>query len=87
MKSYYPVPLHMHSVWERNASMEGHFYNAQKLGIRHMYITDHDVRMGPRKNHIDRFDFTKGQLRIEEPSPDARRPRWHGFTKSEAKRS
>ncbi|MBE7025769.1 MAG: hypothetical protein E7408_06930 [Ruminococcaceae bacterium] len=79
MNTYYPVPLHMHSVWERNASMEGHFYNAQKLGIRHMYLTDHDVRMGRRANHIDSFDFTKGQLRIEEPSPDPRRPRWHGF--------
>lgn len=64
--------------------MEGHFFNAQKLGIRHMYLTDHDVRMGRRSNHIDSFDFSKGQLRIEEPSPDSRRPRWHGFTIQEA---
>ncbi len=80
MKTYYPIPLHMHSIWERHASMEGHFYNAQKLGIKHMYITDHDVRMGPRENHIDHFDFSKGTLRIEEPSQDPLRPRWHGFT-------
>jgi len=70
----------MHSIWERHASMEGHFYNAQQLGIKHMYITDHDVRMGPRENHIDHFDFSKGTLRIEEPSQDPLRPRWHGFT-------
>ncbi len=80
MLTYYPVPLHMHSVWERNASMEGHFYNAKKLGIHHMYLTDHDVRMGRRFNHVDSFDFTKGVLRVEEPSPDPRRPRWYGFT-------
>ncbi len=80
MNTYYPVPLHMHSVWERNASMEGHFHNARKLGIQHMYLTDHDIRMGRRSNHIDSFDFSKEQLRIEEPSPDSRRPRWHGFT-------
>ncbi len=79
VSKYYPVPLHMHSIWERNASMEGHFYNAQKLGIQHMYITDHDVRMGPRKNHIKCFDFSKGQLCIQEPSQDPLRPRWHGF--------
>lgn len=84
MKTYYPVPLHIHSVWERNASMEGHFYNAQKLGIRHMYLTDHDIRMGRRKNHIDHFDFSKGQLRIEEPSTDPIRPIWHGFTVNRA---
>lgn len=83
MYTYYPIPLHMHSIWERNASMEGHFYNAQKLGIHHMYITDHDVRMGPRHNHISSFDFTKGKLKIEEPSPDPLRPRWHGFTVKE----
>ncbi len=80
MKRYHPITLHIHSAWERQASMEGHFYNAQKLGIKHMYITDHDIRMGPRENQIDHFDFNKGVLRVEEPSPDPRRPKWYGFT-------
>lgn len=84
MKKYYPVPMHIHSVWERNASMEGHFYNAQKLGIKHMYITDHDVRMGPRENHISGYDFSKAGLFTNEPSPDPRRPRWHGFKEIKA---
>lgn len=79
MKVYYPISLHMHSVWERTASMEGHFYNAQKLGIHHVYITDHDIRMGRRKNHVDHFDFTKGVLKVEEPSKDPLRPLWYGF--------
>ena len=80
MKAYYPMTLHVHSIWERQASMEGHFYNAQKLGIQHMYITDHDNRMGPRANHVDHFDFTKGVLKVLEPSKDPLRPRWYGFT-------
>ena len=80
MKKYYPITLHLHSVWERQASMAGHFYNAKKLGIHHMYITDHDTRMGPRANQIDHFDFTQGELKILEPSKDPLRPRWHGFT-------
>ena len=37
---YWPVHLHMHSVWERQASMEGHFYNAQKLGAD-VYLYGH----------------------------------------------
>lgn len=80
MKAYYPMTLHVHSIWERNGSMAGHFYNAQKLGIHHMYITDHDNRMGPRPNHVDHFDFTKGVLKVLEPSKDSLRPRWYGFT-------
>ena len=80
MKTYYPITLHLHSVWERQASMAGHFHNAQKLGVHHMYITDHDTRMGPRANQIDHFDFTQGELKILEPSKDPLRPRWHGFT-------
>jgi len=80
MRKYYPITLHLHSVWERQASMAGHFHNAQKLGIHHMYITDHDTRMGPRGNQIDHFDFSKGELKILEPSKDPLRPRWHGFT-------
>lgn len=73
---YYPMPLHIHSVWERNASMEGHFYNAQKLGIHHMYITDHDCRMGRRQHPVDSFDFSKGSLMISNEDNSL----WHGFT-------
>ena len=77
---YYPITLHIHSVWERRASMEGHFYNAQKLGIHHMYLTDHDNRMGRRFNHIDHFDFSKGELMILESRPEDSGKVRHGFT-------
>lgn len=77
---YYAVPMHMHSVWESEASMEGHFYHANKLGIKHMYISDHDSRMGRTEHHIDSFDFTKGELLIDEHWKDPLRPRTHGFT-------
>ncbi len=77
---YRPVHLHMHSVWERQASMEGHFYNAQKLGISHMYITDHDSRMGPRADQVSYFDFSEGEIMVHEPSKDPLRPKHKGFT-------
>ena len=81
---YYPVPMHMHSCWESEASMAGHFYHANKLGIKHMYFTDHDSRMGRKKFHIDTFDFSKRQLFINEPSSDPLRPKSYGFTVEEA---
>ncbi len=76
MGKYYGIPMHMHSCWERNASMEGHMFQLQKLGLNHMYLTDHDVRMGRRRHHIDHFDFSQGKLYIDE-TPD--RTRGHGF--------
>ena len=81
---YYPVPMHMHSCWESEASMAGHFYHANKLGIKHMYFTDHDSLMGRKKFHIDTFDFSKRQLFIDEPSSDPLRPKSYGFTVEEA---
>ena len=77
---YHAVPMHMHSVWESEASMEGHFYNAEKLGIKHMYITDHDSRMAEMASHIGSFDFTRKELLIDEHWSDPLRPRSHGFT-------
>lgn len=77
---YWPIHLHMHSAWESQASMEGHFYNAQRLGMQHMYITDHDSRMGPRENQVSYFDFSQGEIMIHEPSDDPLRPRHKGFT-------
>lgn len=66
MGKYYGVPMHMHSCWERNASMEGHMYQLNKLGIEYTYFTDHDVRMGRRKFPVEKFDFSQGKLYIEE---------------------
>ena len=76
MGEYYGVPMHMHSCWERNASMEGHMFQLKKLGLKYIYITDHDVRMGRRRYHIDHFDFSQGKLYIDE-TPDG--GRGHGF--------
>ncbi|MBE7026653.1 MAG: hypothetical protein E7410_03720 [Ruminococcaceae bacterium] len=79
MSNYYPVPMHMHSIFESSASMEGHFYNAQKLGIKHMYITDHDTKMCNRKYQVDNFDFSLGTLRVDEDLSDPAFPRWYNF--------
>lgn len=66
MSGYYGMPMHMHSCWERNASMEGHMVQLQKLGLKYVYITDHDVRMGRRRCHAQQFDFSQGKLYIED---------------------
>ncbi len=66
MSGYYGIPMHMHSCWERNASMEGHMYQLQQLGLKYCYITDHDVRMGRRKCHVQQFDFSQGSLYAED---------------------
>ena len=74
-KKYYGMPFHLHSCFERQASMEGHMYNAQKLGLKYIWFTDHDVRMGRKKNHIDRFDFENGLLVDDSDTIK----RWYGF--------
>lgn len=66
MSGYYGMPMHMHSCWERNASMEGHMYQLKQLGLKYTYITDHDVRMGRRRYHPQSFDFSKGELYVED---------------------
>jgi len=56
------VPLHMHSTFEGLASMRGHIYNAKKLGMEYIYITDHDFLMGENINSIEDFRFSEGKL-------------------------
>ena len=42
-KRYYPQHMHIHSIYEPGASMEGHIYFAKMQGIKHMWFTEHDV--------------------------------------------
>ncbi len=64
---YYAVPLHMHSCFEGHASMRGHMYQAQKLGMEYIWITDHDFLMGKSENWVDGFSFAEGTLiQVEE---------------------
>lgn len=42
-KRYYPQHMHIHSIYEPGASMEGHIYFAEMQGIKHMWFTEHDI--------------------------------------------
>ena len=54
---YYCAHLHMHSCFEGIASMEGHMYQAKQLGIDVIWFTDHDSRIGKKKDEVVHFDF------------------------------
>ena len=54
--------MHLHSCHQPGGSMEGHIYNAKKLGMQYIHFTDHDTRMGRKQKQFDYFDFSKGVL-------------------------
>ena len=62
---YYPMHMHLHSVHQTPASMEGHIYNAHALGMEYIYITDHDSHTGLEKKSVMGFDFSRGVLEYE----------------------
>lgn len=71
---YEPMPMHLHTCHQPGGSMEGHIYNAKQLGMRYVRFTDHDTRVGRKKNQVKSFDFKKGIAVIaEKPIPK------HGF--------
>ena len=63
---YEPMHMHLHTCHQPGGSMEGHIYNASRLGMRYIRFTDHDTRCGRGKNPIDRFDFTLGEAVISD---------------------
>ncbi len=58
--SFYPQHMHIHSIYEPFASMEGHIRHARDLGMKHIWFTDHDIRMGRKGWELDGFDFEEG---------------------------
>ena len=42
-KKYYPQHMHIHSIYEPGASMEGHMYFASLLGMKYIWFTEHDI--------------------------------------------
>jgi len=63
---YYPMQMHLHTCHQPGGSMEGHIYNAKKLGMEYIRFTDHDTRIGPKKYPLSRFDFSRGALSYSE---------------------
>ena len=39
---FYPQHMHIHSIYEPGASMEGHMYFARLQGMKHIWFTEHD---------------------------------------------
>ena len=58
--AFYAQHMHIHSCYEPGASMEGHIYHAKNLGMKYIWFTDHDIRMGRKPNEVDGFDFDSG---------------------------
>lgn len=63
---YYPMQMHLHTCHQPGGSMEGHIYNAKRLGMEYIRFTDHDTRIGPKNHPLSRFDFSKGELSYKE---------------------
>lgn len=61
---YYCAHLHMHSCFESKASMEGHMFEASRIGVEVIWFTDHDSRIGRKKSPVDGFDFEKDKLLV-----------------------
>lgn len=63
---YLAQHMHMHSCYQPGASMEGHMYHAANLGMKYIWFTDHDIRMGRKRYQIDGFDFEQELFCVEE---------------------
>ena len=62
---FYAQHMHIHSCYEPGASMEGHIYHAKNLGMKYIWFTDHDNRMGRKPGEIDGFDFDSGLTALD----------------------
>ena len=64
--TFYPMHVHLHASHEPSASIGSHMSRAATLGIKHIWITEHDTRMGQKgRNAKDAFFFSEENLFIE----------------------
>ena len=64
--TFYPMHMHLHASHEPSASIGSHMSHAAKLGIKHIWITEHDTRMGQKgRNAKSAFFFPEENLFIE----------------------
>jgi hypothetical protein len=69
-KKYHSAHLHLHSCFESSASMAGHCYQAERLGVDVVWTTDHDSRICWREDDAFWADDFEGQ--------DLSAPYWKG---------
>lgn len=59
---YYPIHMHLHCAHEASASIGSHMAHAKALGIEHLWLTEHDTRMGKPAGKYFSFLFPKAEL-------------------------
>jgi len=64
--TYHSMAMHLHCCHQLGASMESHMHNAAALGMHYIRFTPHDNRTGPKKVPCNSFDFSRGELVIED---------------------
>lgn len=74
MLVYHPMHMHLHAACDHGASMAMYMYNAQMLGMRYIWFTDHDTRTGLKKHPVTGFTFDAPELCKEESTGG-----YHGF--------
>jgi len=65
---YYPTHMHLHASHEPSASISSHMEWAKRLGIRYIWLTEHDSRIGRKKKPLDSFVFLEDKLTYTLPS-------------------
>jgi len=62
---YYPIHTHLHCSHEPTASIASHISYAKKLGIHHLWTSEHDTRMGKKEKDLSVFCFSKKELFVK----------------------
>ena len=62
---YYPIHTHLHCSHEPTASIGSHISHAKELGIRHLWTSEHDTRMGKKKIDLSVFRFNEKSLFVK----------------------
>jgi len=65
---YYPIHTHLHCAHEASASIGSHMSYAKRLGIHHIWTTEHDTRIGKPKGEYLHFFFPRAELFTQLPS-------------------
>lgn len=84
---FYPMPMHLHAACEPSASMGAHMHWCRRLGIRHLFLTEHDSRIGTKRRPLRDFYFPKKKLFCDLPRgiragfrPEGENSGGHAFT-------
>ncbi len=59
---FYPMHMHLHASHEPTASIGAHMSHASALGIKHLWLTEHDVRMGEKARSLPHYTLPAAEL-------------------------